>query len=259
MARFAIYSDLHCELGSSFVAPAKLRGQVDGIILAGDISAFPTAFRHARKISDALDAPAVLLAGNHEFYGYVIEHVLDELRAQSDDQIRFLECDTTEIAGTRILGTTLWTDFKLNPELEIKAMTDMASLISDYAEIRRVLRGESVCRIDTDYLLDAHNKCRAWLSAELKKEFDGPTLVATHTAPSSQSIRSHDPKKLIAAAFASNLEQFIQDHEIAAWVHGHVHDSADYMVGATRVVSNPYGYERYTKNSEFDPAFVIEV
>src|SRR3546814_12442651 len=114
MARFAIYSDLHFEFGSRFVPPASLRGQIDGVILAGDISACPTAFRHAREISDALEAPAVLVAGNHEFYGYVIEQVLDELRYQSDGEVRFLECDKTEIAGTRILGTVLWTDFKYN-------------------------------------------------------------------------------------------------------------------------------------------------
>lgn len=259
MARFAIYSDLHFEFGSRFVPPASLRGQIDGIILAGDISAFPTAFRHAREISDALEAPAVLIAGNHEFYGYVIEQVLDELRAQSDDQVRFLECGMTEVAGTRILGTVLWTDFKLNPELEAKAMADMASVLSDFREIRRTLRDDSVCRIDTDYLLDAHNKCRTWLSGELKKKFNGPTLVATHTAPSRQSIKSHGTHHMVAAAFASDMEQFIQDHEIAAWVHGHIHDSVDYMIGQTRVVSNPYGYERFERNSKFDPEFVIEI
>ena len=28
----------------------------------------------------------------------------------------------------------------------------------------------------------------------------------------------------------------------ALWLHGHVHNSNDYMVGGTRVVSNPKGH-----------------
>lgn len=259
MARFLIYSDLHYEFGSRFRPSGRLRGTVDGVILAGDICGGKYAMRQARKISDAVEAPVVFVAGNHEFYGGAIEHVIDELRALSDDQVRFLECDATEIAGTRILGTTLWTDFNLNPELRTRAMSDMPWFLTDYKQIHRVLRDDHTIRIDTDYLLDAHNKCRAWLTSELDKSFDGPTLVVTHTAPSRQSIKSHGSHQVISAAFASNLEQVIMDHDIAAWMHGHIHDSVDYMIGKTRVVSNPYGYEGFELNREFDPAFIVEV
>lgn len=64
---------------------------------------------------------------------------------------------------------------------------------------------------------------------------------------------------VVAAAFASDMKQFIRDHEIAAWVHGNIHDSVDYMIGRTRVISNPYGYERLDRNPQFDPAFVLEL
>jgi hypothetical protein len=40
-------------------------------------------------------------------------------------------------------------------------------------------------------------------------------------------------------------------------LHGHIHDSADYRIGATRVIANPHGYGR--ENPKFDPAFTIEV
>ncbi|MES1990965.1 MAG: metallophosphoesterase [Pseudomonadota bacterium] len=259
MARFLVYSDLHYEFGSRFQTPSHLRGTVDGAILAGDISAFPTALRRAREISDAIDAPTVSLAGNHEFYGYVIEQVIEALRLQSDERVQFLECGTTEIAGTRILGTTLWTDFNLNPELRMQAMSDMPSLLSDYQEIRRVLRDDSTCRIDTDYLLAAHRNCLSWLSDELDKKISGPTIIATHTAPSRRSIKSHNSHNITAAGFASDLEAFIEAHGVNCWVHGHIHDSVDYMIGKTRVVSNPYGYQQYGLNEEFDPEFIIEV
>jgi Icc-related predicted phosphoesterase len=259
MARFLIYSDLHYELGGRFVPPADLRGKVDGIILAGDISGGRYAMRHAREIAEQVEAPAILIAGNHEFYGGVIEDVIDELHALSDDQVRFLECETAVIAGVRILGTTLWTDFNLNPERRAAALSNMNSMLNDYRAIRRRSKTLDTCRIDTDWLLDLHKTYFEWLSRELSTEFDGRTIVVTHTAPSRRSIVLHNSRNVIAAAFASDLEAFVNDHEIAAWVHGHIHDSVDYMIGNTRVVSNPYGYEDDEPNRAFAPDFMIEV
>lgn len=259
MARFLIYSDLHYEIGGRFTPPSHLRGTVDGVILAGDISGGRYAMRHAREIAEQVEAPAILVAGNHEFYGGVIEDVIDELRALSDEQVRFLECETAVIAGVRILGTTLWTDFNLNPERRAAALGEMNTMLSDYRAIRRRWKTSDTCRIDTDWLLALHNTYFEWLGLELSTGYSRPTIVVTHTAPSRQSITSHSSHNIIAAAFASNLEAFISDHEIAAWVHGHIHDSVDYMIGNTRVVSNPYGYEFIEPNRAFEPDFIIEV
>jgi Icc-related predicted phosphoesterase len=45
------------------------------------------------------------------------------------------------------------------------------------------------------------------------------------------------------------------------WIHGHVHESGDYMEGGTRVVCNPRGYARHGRNENegFNPSFIIEV
>lgn len=259
MARFLVYSDLHYELGGRFIPPATLRGTVDGVLLAGDIAGGRYAMHYARQIAEQVEAPAILIAGNHEFYGGVIEELIDDLRAMSDDRVRFLECETATIAGVRILGTALWTDFALNPEFYGAALGTMGDLLSDYSSIRRKLSELSTCRIDTDYMLALHRTCFEWLNRELGNKFDGPTVVVTHTAPSRRSITSHNSHQVISAAFASNLEAFVTDHEIAAWVHGHIHDSVDYMIGNTRVVSNPYGYEVVEPNRDFRADFIIKV
>lgn len=60
-------------------------------------------------------------------------------------------------------------------------------------------------------------------------------------------------------AYASDLEPFIADHEIAAWVHRHIHESRDYRVAGTRIVSNPYGYQIEERNPDFNPDFTLEV
>jgi len=52
----------------------------------------------------------------------------------------------------------------------------------------------------------------------------------------------------------------------AMWFHGHMHDSVDYTVNKTRVLSNPRGYmiqgrdgKRYTENELFDPNKTVEL
>jgi hypothetical protein len=57
------------------------------------------------------------------------------------------------------------------------------------------------------------------------------------------------------------------------WLHGHTHDSFDYVVRGTRVLANPMGYRTssgpapdagadarvVTENARFDSALVVEI
>ena len=44
----------------------------------------------------------------------------------------------------------------------------------------------------------------------------------------------------MSAAFASDLDRLMG--KAALWIHGHTHDSFDYVLNGTRVVCNPRGY-----------------
>jgi hypothetical protein len=46
---------------------------------------------------------------------------------------------------------------------------------------------------------------------------------------------------------------------VAVWIHGHTHDSCDYVEEGTRVVCNPRGYGPFELNAAFDPILTIEV
>jgi len=64
------------------------------------------------------------------------------------------------------------------------------------------------------------------------------------------------------AAFGSDLSALILDPGAPAlWIHGHVHESRDYVVGGTRVVCNPHGYrsQLQVENPDFDPLLVVAV
>jgi Icc-related predicted phosphoesterase len=64
-------------------------------------------------------------------------------------------------------------------------------------------------------------------------------------------------------AFVSNLEDLILATHPVLWVHGHVHDPFDYMVGETRVLANPRGYpnEQIQSRAEkrHDPVLLLDI
>ena len=55
---------------------------------------------------------------------------------------------------------------------------------------------------------------------------------------------------LVNGAYSSSLDGFILDHpQIKLWTHGHTHDVFDYMIGSTRVVCNPRGYDGHEERA----------
>jgi hypothetical protein len=108
-----------------------------------------------------------------------------------------------------------------------------------------------------------HQACRYFLETELAKDFDGETVVVTHHAPSFQSVHERFAGDKMNICYANNLEALMWYNPIKLWIHGHVHNSLDYIVGdelqSTRVICNPRGYFGYEENRDFDPRLTIEV
>ena len=108
-----------------------------------------------------------------------------------------------------------------------------------------------------------------WLHWKLKEEPDIPTVVITHHAPSYRSnimLNGErfipDSRPDIQDAYMNNLDDFILEHQsnLKLWIHGHLHNSADYMIGNTRVICNPRGRGSIEeKNPDFDPALTVEI
>ncbi|MGP1683933.1 MAG: metallophosphoesterase, partial [Giesbergeria sp.] len=101
----------------------------------------------------------------------------------------------------------------------------------------------------------------AWLEERFAEPFAGVTVVVTHFAPSPGSIAPQFIGSPLNACFVSDLEAQILRWQPALWLHGHVHHSCDYQVGATRVVANPRGYapKGVVENANFAPNLLIEV
>jgi hypothetical protein len=73
-----------------------------------------------------------------------------------------------------------------------------------------------------------------------------------------RSLPEHRKKEIISCAYASHLDSFIEEHEPLLWIHGHIHHSQDYLIGRTRIVSNPRAYID-DPNPAFDPNLVIDL
>ncbi len=83
-------------------------------------------------------------------------------------------------------------------------------------------------------------------------------MVVTHHSPSAQSIPRQYENDILSASYASNLDNLVRELEPDLWVHGHMHETCDYLIGKTRVVCNPRGYPD-ERNPQFDPTLVVSV
>ena len=248
-----ILSDLHLGLGA--LDPPDT--DADVVILAGDLARPKEAVGWASQLAK----PVLYVPGNHEFYGNSIEGTLEELRALCDGTgVHLLDDDELVLDGVRFLGSTLWTDFMLlGPERREIAMREGQRYMRDFSRIRVDDATRAIFSpADSAALFERHSR---WLAAKLAQPFAGSTVVITHHAPSRKSIHPRFATSLLNACFISDVEHLMDGARTRLWVHGHTHDSFDYVVNGTRVVCNPRGSAQYgvNENARFDPGFVIDV
>ena len=174
-----------------------------------------------------------------------------------------LHLDNEEIVlhGIRFLGSTLWTDFNLaGPgKPREKAIAQALAFNYDFQRIKSdVVPGAALTPNELETLFQQN---REWLQQKLDQPFNGPTVVITHHAPSTQSIHPRFAGSLLNTCFVSDSEDLMGAHRAQLWIHGHTHDSFDYQVKGTRVVCNPRGYVRdgVNENPEFDANLVISI
>ena len=248
--RLRILSDLHLSQGA-LELPAI---DADAVVLAGDVARPRESIAWAR----ALGVPVVYVAGNHEFYGSSFGATIAALRdLAAGSDVHVLDDDALVLDGVRFLGTTLWTDFALYGQGDLRAAA--------YVEAVRTLRDFSRIRDDDgapftpDACAGRFARHAAWLEAQLGEGDARTTVVVTHHAPSRRSIHPRFAGSLLNPCFVSDADALAG--RAALWVHGHTHDSFDYELRGTRVVCNPRGYAKggVPENPAFDPALCVDV
>jgi predicted phosphodiesterase len=216
-------------------------GSVDLVVLAGDIHTGLRGIVYAEQLGEYLDAPVVMVAGNHEYYHHDITTMLPAFREtlRSAKRVHFLENQTASFtfAGTKVkvLGCTLWTDFALHgvPEL---ATSNAQLLMNDYRYIE--LDQHPLAPRKTR---EFHANSLAWLHAELDAcEPEVKHIVVTHHAPSGQVLGKRVGP--IAPAYGSEIIGQFDPEKLDLWIHGHTHFRHDSVIDGIRLVSAPRGY-----------------
>lgn len=279
--KFYLVDDMHLEF-SGFKLPSDPEGT---LLLAGDICC-PVVFKEGRTDQKSLklvprfrqffeDASngfkkVYYIAGNHEYYHGYWEDTHDFMRlAIKDTNITILNKEWVDLGDDiHLYGATFWTDFNKN---DPNVMNAAQYGLNDYRLVHTIrdasipyARRNSVLTPDMVYA--EHLEARKALENGLAVRKGKKVVVMTHHAPSMSSSHpryggTSDP---LNWAYCSELDQFVIDNPtIKFWVHGHTHDSHDYMLGSTHVLCNPRGYSYVDnavgENHKFKPDLNFEV
>jgi predicted phosphodiesterase len=243
----------HLEMPSIYSMPGELAG-------LGRRQLAVKRYRDFLKRCSFQFPHVIYVAGNHEFYHGKFYAGLDYLREECAKypNVYFLENDTKVIDDVTFIGATLWTDMNKADPLTMHAIEGM---MNDFRIIRNDYRNYAT--MSAQDVVMRHRKTLQYFRSVLAEQHDKKFVVVGHHSPSFQSVHeSYKDETLMNGGYHSDLSEFILDHpQIKLWTHGHTHHPFDYMIGETRVVCNPRGYENdgYSEDTGWNPNIVIEV
>jgi Icc-related predicted phosphoesterase len=281
--KIAICSDLHLEFGDLDLVNED---HADVLILGGDIFVADdlrgfTADDSGNLVAKSLSVTAkaerynnfvvrcserfqhvILVMGNHEHYHGDYAQTAKIIRGTWGDlhNVHFLDNEWRIINGVLFYGGTLWTDMNgQDPD----TMHRIRFMMNDFNYVKN---GKN----DGDHYyktfmpqdaVDEHYAFRRGLEEILALHPTMPTVVVGHHAPSKASTHPrYRNETVMNGAYSTNLDNFILDHrQIRLWTHGHTHEDFDYMIGTTRIVCNPRGYDGYEERADHFQLKYVEV
>jgi Icc-related predicted phosphoesterase len=266
-----LVSDIHTEFGYQ-----SLPGG-DVLILAGDICEARSLHKefHSTKVLPYIPGKlnaydffyhecakykkVFYVIGNHEHYHGKFHKTYELLKSILPANVTILEKEMFEYEDVVFLGGTLWTDLNKGDPLTVMVINNM---MNEYKCVQNFYPDKNVYhRLTPQHTVSEFRKTREYFKLILEMTRDKSVVVITHMSPSFKSVNDkYLNEGVVNAGYASDLSEFILDHEnIKVWVHGHMHDAVDYMIGSTRVVSNPRGYIGHEDTAGFDPGFTFEI
>ena len=281
--KIKLVSDLHLEFSDINI---KNDQNYDVLILGGDIMIAEELYDHPASTFDPWTAGAVAdlgrkqervqrfrdflkrcsfqfphvvyVAGNHEFYHGKWNRTLTVLSDECAKfpNVYFMEAGCKKIDDVTFIGGTLWTDMNQGDPVTLHSVRDM---MNDFRVIKKELEGYT--NLKPSDTVVRHRHMLGYIKQIVAEKHNEKFVVVGHHAPS--KISTHENYKdqfLMNGAYSSDLSEFIMDRpQIKLWTHGHTHHPFDYVIGETRIVCNPRGYEGYEPESGWNPNIMIEV
>ena len=247
--KIQIISDLHQEFGLTELS----FDNAEVVVIAGDVN---LGIKGLHWIQSRIkDKPVIYVLGNHEYYKNSYPKILNKLKILAENtNVHVLEDSFIDIDDVRFHGCTLWTDFSIfGDPMEYGSICQ--SVMNDYKMIKRDPSYSKLRSIDTCKI---HQFSRKWLDESLQDSKKSKNIVITHHAPSLQSVPEKYKNDPVTAAYASNMEDFILNHQPDFWIHGHIHSPSRYPLGKTEIICNPHGYIDEPYNG-YDKELIIEI
>ena len=218
------------------------------------------AFRDFFKRCSFQFPHVIYIMGNHEFYNGKFYAGIDYMREECAKypNVYMLEQDTKIIDDVVFVGGTLWTNMNKRDPLTMHAIEGM---MNDFRIIKNDKRNyASMSALDVAI---RHDRTLEYIKLIVEEHKDKKCVVVGHHSPSFQSVHpTYADETLMNGGYHSDLSEFILDHpQIKLWTHGHTHHPFDYVIGETRIVCNPRGYENdgYSEDTNWNPNIVLEV
>lgn len=250
-----LLSDLHLEFSNFNIENNK---NADVLILAGDICPIADIDNYLGFFDKCsrLFPHVLYVPGNHEYYHSTLESAVNELKQQLSifPNIAVLNNDAITVDNTVFIGSTLWTDCNNGC---YSTMSHIKKRLNDFRCIRTVdgmFTPQMASRLHKTALEYIHNR--------VSDVVDSKIVVITHHSPSFKSIPTiFMDDKWMNGAYHSNLENFISNHPISYWFHGHTHHYQNYTIDNCNVVCNPRGYQNmiYNELTNWQEELILDI
>ena len=240
--KIRIESDLHFEFhkdkGDAFISNMNPEG-VDVLLLCGDI-ATPNTYERPLELICERFKRVLMVVGNHELYGSSFPEMKKKLIyfQSNHPNFTFMDNDIVEIEGQRFLGTTLW--FRDHPD-----NFWYSRQMNDFSQIKDFHKN----------VYKENEKAINFLTQEMKEG----DIILTHHAPSKLCQMKRYGTNSLDRFYICEMDDLILERNPKIWTHGHQHQQHNFMLGETRIISNPFGYKNYQENKEWIKDFVVEV
>lgn len=225
--KIRLLSDIHQEFYEDRTL-YQTKGE-DVLVLAGDIHVGHEAVMNTiAKFMHGGQPNVIYVPGNHEYYKSSLKE-FDGGIIRSFAQV--LNPGVVKIGDVTFIGATGWTNFRKDRIAKLAC----ARSISDF----RLIRG-----FDTDHCDLLHTEHFKYIF-DAYAAVEGKKVIVTHFLPAIECIApEYVGTDLLNYYFANDYGNQIADMKDTTWLFGHTHTVMDFMLGDTRMIANPYGYNR---------------
>lgn len=239
-------SDLHLEFpqNKEFLKTNPLQPMGDVLLLAGDVVPFAVMDKHKDFFSYVSDhfQDTYWIPGNHEYYYFDLAKKSGVLNENIRSNVHLVNNLSIHNTDARFIFSTLWST--ISPANQWQ----MERSVSDFQVIQYNRH-----RLSAEQFNLLHEESIQFITSELQQKSATKTVVVTHHVPTFMHYPEKYKGSALNEAFAVELFDLIETAKPDYWLYGHHHhNTPDFLVGKTKMITNQLGYVHCGEHQLFD-------